>query len=328
MNNLTSNQSTLYPWGHSRRINGYSEYFTRLFGGRVQKVSLDVGFTCPNRDGKIGTGGCTFCVNDAFNPSYCQPHKSITQQLQEGIEFHKVRYRRANKYLAYFQAYSNTYADVARLEQLYNEALSFPEVIGLVIGTRPDCINNEILTLLSKLQQKHFIVVEFGVESCYNDTLQRVNRGHTFEDSVNAIELAVSYGLRTGAHFIVGLPGDTRQRILDSIPIINQLPLTTIKFHQLQVFKDTKLEQEWRNNPDYVKLYSRDEYLDLAVQMVERLNPDFVIERIAGEVPPRFLASEPWGSERNFDVLRAFEALLAQRNTWQGRLYNKADLKL
>ena len=178
----------VYPWGHHRRYNSYSEYFKRQFGTRVQKVTLDAGFTCPNRDGLKGTGGCTYCNNDAFNPSYCQPHKSITQQIAEGVEFHQVRYRRSKNYLAYFQAYSNTYAPLNTLKSLYDEALAFPGVIGLVIGTRPDCIDDEKLEYFARLAEKHYVIIEYGIESCYNRTLELINRGHTFEETAAAIQ--------------------------------------------------------------------------------------------------------------------------------------------
>ena len=177
-----------FPWGHSRRFNSYTEYIRKQFGGRVQKVAVDAGFTCPNRDGTLGTGGCTYCDNDAFNPSYCTPEKSIHQQIREGIEFHAKRYRRANRFLVYFQPYSNTYAPLAELQQKYEEALKFSDVIGLVIGTRPDCIDDEKLSYLSELSKKQFIQVEYGVETTNEETLTRINRGHSFELSKRIIE--------------------------------------------------------------------------------------------------------------------------------------------
>ncbi len=316
-------QQTIYSWGHTRRFNAYPEYFRGIFGSRVQKLSLDAGFTCPNRDGNKGRGGCTFCVNDAFNPSYCQPQKSITQQLSEGIEFHQVRYRTAGSYLAYFQAYSNTYADVSKLRSLYQEALAMPDIIGLVIGTRPDCVNDEILSLLSEISKTHYVIVEYGVESCYDDTLERVNRCHDFACSETMIRKTAQAGLKVGAHFILGLPGDDKQRILDSVPIINRLPLNTIKFHQLQIFKGTMLQKQYEQDFNWVTLFSMEEYLDLIVDVVERLNPDFVIERMAGEVPPRFLAYGSWGLIRYTEIFRRFEKKLEERNTWQGRLFER-----
>jgi len=310
-----------FAWGHSRRINAYPEYFRSLFGHRVQKLSLDAGFTCPNRDGTKGTGGCTFCVNDAFNPSYCQPNKSVTQQLVEGIEFHQIRYKSAASYLAYFQAYSNTYSSVTVLEAMYREALAVPNVIGLVIGTRPDCITIETLELLAEIAKTHYVVVEFGVESCYDDTLVRINRGHDFATSQKAIKLTASYGLKVGAHFILGLPGDDRQRILDAMPLMNGLTINTVKFHQLQIFNDTVMADQYAADASSIPLMEMNVYINLVVDVVERLNPAFVIERVAGEVPPRFLAAGGWGLIRYSEVFRLFEKRLEERNTWQGRLF-------
>ena len=209
-----------YEWGHTRRFNAYPEYFKKTFGGRVQKLSLDAGFNCPNRDGTKGSGGCTFCNNNAFNPAYCHPLKSISQQIGEGKAFHKKRYRTAQKYLAYFQAYSNTYDSMDVLKARYEEALESPGVIGLVIGTRPDAVNAGVLDYLKILAKDHYVVIEYGLESCYNATLERVNRGHTFEDSVRAIKMTASRGLRQGAHFIMGLPGETRKEILGQVKTI------------------------------------------------------------------------------------------------------------
>src|SRR6056297_270781 len=196
-----------------KRYNTYVHYLRQIFGSRVQKLSLDAGFSCPNRDGIKGTGGCTYCNNKAFNPSYCTPDKTITQQLKEGITFHKKRYKNTNKYLAYFQAYSNTYAPLPELKKSYHEALSQPGIEGLVIGTRPDCIDDEKLTFIKELSEKYYVIVEYGIESCYNKTLEKINRKHTFEDSKNAIIQTANYGIRTGAHMIFGLPGETRDEM-------------------------------------------------------------------------------------------------------------------
>ena len=302
-----------------RRFNSYSRYFTRQFGSRVQKISIDAGFSCPNRDGKISTGGCTFCRNDAFNPSYCRPEKSVRQQIEEGIEFHQRRYRRAKSYLAYFQAFSNTYKPVDELEKLYREALSVDGVIGLVIGTRPDCISKEILDMLKSLNTT--VILEYGVESVYDETLQRVNRGHDFATAKKAIELTHDYGFYCGGHFIFGLPGETRDMMLHAADIISDLPLTTVKFHQLQIFKDTKMAEEYLANPADFHLFTLDDYIEFVIDFIERLNPNIVIERFAGEVPPRYLVSKPWLNLRYDQVLALIEKRLEERNTFQGRLY-------
>ncbi len=314
--------SQIYPWGDTRRYNSYSGYFKRTFGRRVQKLAIDAGFTCPNRDGTAGVGGCTYCNNDAFNPSYCTPNKSVTQQLEEGIQFHRVRYRRADKYIAYFQAYSNTYALLPRLKELYEEALAFPNVVGLVIGTRPDCLDEEKLDYLQELGNRYFLTLELGLESCYNSTLKAINRGHSFEQSVWAIEQAAKRGVRVGAHVIFGLPGESREQMLAEAGILSQLPLHSVKFHQLQIFKGTKMARQYAANPSMFKLFEMDEYFNFLADFIEQLNPQFVIERFTGEAPPRFLVVPPWGNLRTDELMLRFEKLLEQRNTWQGRLYN------
>lgn len=310
-----------YPWGDSRRFNSYTAYFKKQFGGRVQKISLDAGFTCPNRDGTKGRGGCTFCVNEAFNPSYCQPHKSISQQLEEGKSFHAKRYRRANRYLAYFQAYSNTYADLDSLKKMYAEALSVEGVVGLVIGTRPDVVNDEVFEMLSELQKTHYIMLEFGVESVYDQSLKRVNRGHDFATAQQAIERANHFGIPVGAHFIFGLPGETRQMMLDAAPIISALPITTVKFHQLQIFKNTALAAEYEQDPTMVQLFDFDTYTDFIIDFVEIFNPSIIIERFASEVPPAYLLSVPFGTMRYDAVLQNIEKKMADRNTYQGKYF-------
>lgn len=321
----------MFPWGDTRRFNSYSAYMSREFGGRVQKISIDAGFSCPNRDGKISTGGCTFCRNDAFNPSYCRPEKSVRQQIDEGIEFHQRRYRRAKLYLAYFQAFSNTYKPLDELERIYREALSVPGIIGLVIGTRPDCLTKEILEMLKSISRISRInpidpirpiILEFGVESIYDSTLQRVNRGHDFACAQNAVELAHSFGFHCGGHFIFGLPGETRDMMLHAADIISQLPFTTVKFHQLQIFKDTKMADEYLANPSDFHLFTLEDYIEFVIDFIERLNPNIVIERFAGEVPPRYLVSKPWLNLRYDQVLSLIEKRLSERNTFQGRLYS------
>ena len=311
-----------FPWKHTRRFNSYSEYFKRSFGERVQKLSIDAGFTCPNRDGSLAGGGCTYCNNDAFNPSYCHPEKSVKQQIEEGIEFHRKRYRRASKYLAYFQPYSNTYAPIDKLETIYNQATSFPDVVGLVIGTRPDCIDEEKLEFFRQLSKDHYVIIEYGIESCYNKTLERINRQHTFEQSIEAIEKTAAKGIHTGAHIIFGLPGESREEMFAEAEILSKLPLNTIKIHQLQIITGTRMAQEYKTNPEDFDLFNLDEYIDFIVRFTENLNPDFVIERFAGEVPPRFLAGPGWERIRNDEILVRIEKKMEEMDTWQGKEYN------
>jgi radical SAM protein (TIGR01212 family) len=325
-----------FPEG--KRYNSFVGYFKRKYGERLQKIVLDAGFTCPNRDGSVGRGGCTYCDNAAFHPSYSTYGKSLHQQLDEGIEFHKVRYRTTEHYLAYFQSFSNTYAPLKRLRELYEEALSHPSVVGIVIGTRPDCVDEEKLDYLADLAQGRvladwrrslagepdrtapIVIVEYGIESCYDVTLQRINRGHDFETARRAVCMTAERGLDVGAHFILGLPGETRQMMLDSCTLINELPLRSVKFHQLQIVKGTRMEKEYAERPQDFERFALDEYLDFFVDMLERLRPSLSIERFAGEVPPRFVNETPWGLIRNAELLRLLEKRLEERDSWQGRL--------
>lgn len=312
-----------YFWGDNRRFNSYAGYFKRTFGKRVQKLTVNAGFTCPNRDGKIAFNGCTYCNNNAFNPSYCDAKKTITVQINEGIEFHARRYRRAEYFLAYFQAFSNTYAPVEILKQLYSEALAHPKIIGLVIGTRPDCIDNEILNYLSELSKTKYLIIEYGIESCYNATLQRINRGHDFETAVQAIQETAKQNIRCGAHIIFGLPGETPQMMLDEAQILSSLTIDTVKFHQLQIIKGTEMEREFINNPNDFHLFSVDEYIDFFISFAERFNPEIVIERFAGEVPPRFLSQSAWSMLRNDQLLTKFEKRMEELDTYQGKYFVK-----
>ena len=310
-----------YPWGHDRRFNAYSNYFRKIYGARVQKISIDAGFTCPNRDGSKGSGGCTYCNNDAFNPSYCSPEKSITRQIEEGISFHRTRYRKVGSYLAYFQAYSNTYAPLELLKKLYGEALDHPEVVGIIIGTRPDCIDAEKLDYLRELSEEFYVAVEYGIESCYDKTLRKINRGHSFSEAEKAVRATAGIGIKTGGHFIFGLPGETREDMLAEADIISKLPLDTVKFHQLQIIKGTLMAKEFHDNPADFQLFSWDEYLDFFVSFLERLNPGIVVERFTGEAPPRFLNGSIWGKKRSDQIVGLVEKRLEELDTWQGRLY-------
>lgn len=309
-----------FPEG--KRYNTASGRYRRLYGERLQKLVIDAGFTCPNRDGTVGYGGCSYCDNAAFHPGYSIPGKSLHQQIDEGIEFHQRRYPKVNHYIAYFQSYSNTYASLDKLRELYGEALSHPSVVGLVIGTRPDCVDEEKLDYLASLAREKVIVVEYGIESCYDKTLLRINRGHDFETARKAVEMTAERGIDVGAHFILGLPGESREMLLDQCSVISSLPLTSVKFHQLQIVKGTRMEKEYDKNPGEFLRLSLDEYLDLVVDILERLRPDLCIERVAGEVPPRFVKETPWGLIRNDGILRLLDKRLEEKETWQGRFYN------
>lgn len=304
-----------------RRYNSYAGYFKEKYGERLQKVVIDAGFTCPNRDGSISRGGCTFCDNNAFHPNYSTPEKSIAQQIDEGLEFHTNRYRKAGRFLAYFQSYSNTYAPLDVLRQRYEEALRHPKVAGVVIGTRPDCVDAEKLDYLESLSRDHIVIVEYGIESCYDRTLQRVNRGHGFATAVKAVRETAARGICTGAHFIFGLPGETKEDMLRTAQYINELPLHSVKFHQLQIIKGTKMERDFAENPQDFVQFTLEEYIDFFVDYLELLRPDLYIERFAGEVPPRFVDHTPWGKVRNVELLQMLEKRLEERNTFQGAKY-------
>ncbi|MDD2528977.1 MAG: TIGR01212 family radical SAM protein [Lentimicrobiaceae bacterium] len=304
-----------------KRYNSYNEYFKRTFGSRVQKVSIDAGFTCPNRDGTVGYGGCTYCNNKAFNPSYCEPAKPVTQQINEGIAFHKIRYRRATSYLAYFQTYSNTYASLERLRPIYEEALNHPDVTGLVIGTRPDCMDEGKLRYFSELAKRRYVIIEYGIETTNEQSLINLNRGHNYVLTAEMIHKTAAYGIKTGAHLIFGLPGETRDEMLDRAAIISALPLTTVKFHQLQIINETAMARDYRHHPTKFRLFSLEEYVHFIVRFIERLNPEIVIERFTGEVPPRFLATTGWGKIRADQIVHLIEKALEKQNTWQGKLF-------
>ena len=311
----------IYPWGHLRRFNAYAQYFKKAFGQRLQKVSIDAGFSCPNRDGTVTFGGCTFCKNDSFTPSYCNPSKPIKQQIEAGIQFHSHRYKNTSQYLAYFQAYSNTHAPLQKLQEIYNEALKVPGVIGLVIGTRPDCINADKIQYLSELSERHYVILEIGIESCYDKTLKRINRGHNYQQAADAICLAADHGLKVGTHVIFGLPGESDAMLLNEAAILSRLPLDNIKFHQLQLIRGTAIVKDYNKNPEDFRFWELDDYLELMVQFIEQLNPKFVIERFFAEAPPEDNLTPIQWDYRNDQMLNLLERLLKQKDTWQGRCY-------
>lgn len=311
----------MFDFPEGKRYNTSAGRYHRIYGERLQKLVIDAGFTCPNRDRTVGSGGCSYCDNAAFHPGYSTPGKSLLQQIDEGIWFHRRRYPKVNHYLAYFQSYSNTYAPLERLRVLYEEALSHPSVVGLVIGTRPDCVDEEKLDYLARLASEgKVIVVEYGIESCYDETLKRINRGHDFECARKAVEMTARRGLDVGGHFILGLPGESRRMLLDQCSDISAMPLTSVKFHQLQIVKGTRMEREYSDHPEDFLRLGLEDYLDLVIDILERLRPDLCIERVAGEVPPRFVSETPWGLIRNDGILRLLDRRLEERDTFQGKL--------
>lgn len=275
----------------------YAEYCRQIFGHRMQKLTINAGFSCPNRDGALATTGCSFCNNAAFNPTYCQPDKSITQQIDEGIAFHQRRRRHKGGYLAYFQAYSNTHAPLSVLQQRYAEALEHPMIDGLVIGTRPDCVDDAKLDYIATLAQQHYVMVEYGIESCYDATLRRVNRGHDYACTAQAIRVTAQRGIACGGHLILGLPGESSDDILAEADMLSQLPLTTLKLHQLQILHGSQMADDYLRNPASVPPpFTLDEYVDLVRLFLSRLRADIIVERYVSEVPSRFQAdpSRAW----------------------------------
>ena len=263
----------------------YADYCKAIFGHKVQKLTVDAGFGCPNRDGTLGTGGCTFCNNAAFVPAYCQPSKPIAQQIDEGIKFHGHR-AQSDDYLVYFQAYSNTYAPLYVLRQRYEEALAHPQVRGLIIGTRPDCVDDEKLDFLASLAENSYIMVEYGIESCYDRTLQLLNRGHGYACSVKAVEATAQRGIACGGHLILGLPGESRQEILAEADMLSKLPLTFLKLHQLQLLRGSQMAADYDANPASVPPpFALEDYVALLREFMNHLREDTVVERVASAVP-------------------------------------------
>lgn len=300
-----------------KRYNDYASYLKALFPHRMQKITIHAGFSCPNRDGKVGYGGCTYCNNQTFNPDYCSPDKSITQQLTEGIDFFRKKYPDQH-YLAYFQAYTNTYGSFETLRQKYEEALSHPLVEGLVIGTRPDCVDDQLLSYLQELNQSHYIMIEYGVESTLDKTLTLINRGHSYDVAENAIRETARRGIETCAHLILGLPQESENEILAHADKISELPLRCIKLHQLQLIKGTKMAQQFQEHPEWFHLYSADEYINLIVRFIERLNPQFVIERFISQSPKDLLLNNGWGL-KNYEFTDKLEKRMNELNILQGK---------
>ena len=270
----------------------YGTWIRSRFPFRVQKISVDAGFTCPNRDGRLSTGGCIYCDNRTFNPSYCQRQDSITRQLEAGKQFFARKYPEM-KYLAYFQAYTNTYATIDRLRQLYEEALQVEDVVGIVIGTRPDCVSDALLDYLEYLNQRCFLIVEYGVESANDVTLRRINRGHTFEQSRLAIEKTHQRGILTGAHIILGLPGEDAAENLRQASVISALPIDILKIHQMQIIRGTRLADEFEQKPFHI--YDIDEYIRLIAHYIQRLRKDLILERFVSQSPKEMLIAPHWG---------------------------------
>ena len=307
--------------------NDFPTFLRKYFSYKVQKISLNAGFTCPNRDGTKGWGGCTYCNNQTFNPDYCRTEKSITTQLQEGKYFFAHKYPEM-KYLAYFQAYTNTYAELEGLKRKYEEALKVDGVVGLVIGTRPDCMPEGLLHYLEELNKHTFLLVEYGIESTCDKTLQRINRGHTYAETVEAVERTAACGILTGGHIILGLPGETRETMVEQAGILSQLPLSTLKIHQLQLIRGTRMAHEYAEVPDDFHLFTEvDEYIDLVIDYIEHLRPDMVVERFVSQSPKELLIAPDWGL-KNYEFVARLQKRMKERDAYQGKKYKDSEKRI
>ena len=296
----------------------YKEFGTWLqaeLGCKAQKLSVDAGLTCPNRDGTLGRGGCTFCDNRTFNPAYCRQGGSITDQLEAGKRFFARKYP-TMKYLAYFQSYSNSYGTLSHLKELYEEALRVPDVVGLVIGTRPDCMPEALLEYLEELNRRTFLLVEYGVESANEETLVRVNRGHTFAQARECIIRTAQRGIRVGVHMILGFPWETRSELIRQAQLIASLPITTLKLHQLQVIKGTQLAREYELHP--WPLPTAEEYVDLVLEYISHLPPSLVLERFVSQSPPEYVIAPRWGL-KNHEFSALVKKAIQKRSTQLGQ---------
>mgnify|MGYP001423288714 FL=1 len=297
----------------------FPELLSELFPYKVQKISVNAGFTCPNRDGSKGYGGCTYCNNQSFSPGYGKPKKTITEQMGDGIQFFSHKYPEM-KYLAYFQSYTNTYDPVEDLISKYEEALAYPNVVGLIVGTRPDCMPDKLLDYFEELNKKTFVLIEYGVESTLNTTLDNINRLHSWEESIEAIIKTANRGLRVGAHMILGLPGETHEDYLNHARKLSQLPITTIKLHQLQIIRGTVMAKQYKDNPEMFHIFESDEYVDLCIDFAEVLNPNIYIERFASQSPKQLLIAPDWGL-KNYELVYKIVKRFEERGTWQGKKY-------
>ena len=303
------------------RYLNYNKVLKTEFTERIQKISINAGFTCPNRDGSKGRGGCTYCNNQTFSPEYCKPSKSVKQQLEEGIAFFHHKYQ-SQHYLAYFQSYTNTYDKIEKLKAIYEEALSVPNVVGIVVGTRPDCVNDVLLDYFAGLSKKFYVMIEYGIESTNDETLKLINRGHDYACAENAIRETARRGIKTGAHIILGLPTEDRETVLSHAGKLSALPLTCLKIHQLQLVRGTKMAEQYVQYPEWFHLYNVNEYIDLAIDFLERFNPNIAVERFVSQSPEKYLIAPVWGL-KNFEFVDKIEKRMNERDTCQGKFYKE-----
>ena len=313
---MNSNE-VIYPWGDSKRYNSYAAYIRKQYGERVQKVTVDAGFTCPNRDGTVARGGCIYCNNESFNPGYNDAQKTLTKQIEEGISFLNRRYK-TRKYIVYFQPYSNTYAPLDTLKRYYEEALAHPQVVGLTIGTRPDCVDEAKIAYLESLAQSYDVTIEYGLESVSDATLQKINRGHDVQSYLDALQLTAGRGIKICTHIIFGFPWEDQDLWLNTANWLSDKPFDFLKIHQLHIVKHTRLAKLYEEKPFKMMNYS--EYIDLLIAFLQRLNPAITMQRLFGEAPPQILLAPNWGM-RTSQLLQILDKRMEQQDSWQGKDY-------
>lgn len=307
---------------HSR-YNSYHDYLRNRFGCRVHKVSVDMGFTCPNRDGKLAKGGCIYCNNDSFVPPYARARYSMDEQIKHGIEYLRNRFK-AKKFIIYFQAYTSTYGEAAELERLYRESLKYDGVVGLAVGTRSDCIDEEKLDIFERLARDYYVTIEYGIESIHDKTLEFMNRGHDYHNVVEAINLTRDRGVHIGSHIILGMPTESSEEMMAMADEVSGLGIDTFKIHNLHIVRNTPLARIYREQPFH--LFSFDEYKDFLIRFLERLNPGIMIERLFTDTPRQLLIAPDWNMRHN-EILYDIKKTMEERDTFQGRLYEKVRYK-
>jgi len=297
------------------RYNSYRYYLEDLFGEAVQRISLEGGFTCPNRDGSLAYGGCIFCNNESFSPPYNRGDIDIRSQLEAGVAYLSQRFE-ARRYLAYFQSYTNTYKPLAELEKLYRQALDHPLVAGLAISTRADCLPDELLQLLRDISQNHYLNLEIGIESFYDRSLEWMNRRHSSATTIKSIEKAAAYGLNLSGHLILGLPEESKGMMLKEAEILNKLPVKLIKLHHLQIIEKTLLAQLYARTP--FPLFEYENYLQFVAQFISHLRPEIVIQRFFTETPKSYLIAPIWG-KRSAEIVMDMQRYMHEADLWQGK---------
>lgn len=300
--------------------NDYSRFIKNKFGVRVQKISINAGFSCPNRDGTIGENGCIYCINKSFSPFYCSPEISIKEQLEKGIDFFCKKYK-SQRYLAYFQTFTNTYHNIDKLKNLYSEALDVDKIEGLIISTRPDCINEEILNMLKEITKNKYLSIEYGTESTKDETLNFINRGHTWQQTIDAVLLTKKFQINCGLHLILGLPKELETDFINHAKEISKLPINFLKIHQLQVLKETKLHEIFLSYPDFFIDLSFEKYKNYIINFLENLNPEIIIDRLTSESPKDMLVYPNWGGKKNFEIAHIINNEMKKKNTWQGKFF-------